>query len=364
MFNFILLLIGLVQTTRTEVVLTDLTRHPGIVAFQEREAKIIQNHHLHLHVIKLETFQSYIDNLKYTLKSLEHSDKAGELQEILQIRMNGLLESFSKLGSFIKLLSEKECQIVEQYRVCTRKDLLDINDDQCIANALQGTEAACDYKEIEDRAEVRQINSHTVIIKNAIEPINIISDECSLSTRNITGTVMVTFERCSLVINGTLYKAEETMSEHKLTLIPMFGITFQETSIQREVDVHKLNLMHITNLNHVQQLKLNQETFQKLSFGGFILVLSILTILAKRLCKTSKRKTSIVTTTCEETRFPPVFIPKDKDKSYGDSGRILSRDGIVNNATNFAPQRTTCSSVSRSNHNPAGSMSIGNNPLT
>ena len=504
MIGFVTILIGCAHVARTEVTLTDLTRHPGLMAFKERETKIIKSHHIHLHTIQLETFQSCFDNLRYTLKSLENNDDAKEFQEVLKIRMQGLLESFHKiqpitrpkrgllnpLGSIIKsitgnmdyvdfvdihkklneyetktneviqgneqqirinndleskinaivnhlndqqvqimreiaalknriptdknilfrqifhkllfnidilerqlvdifesiqmsklgvlpraILSQNEtlhvlellenqeihitnfdqiyeylnvhtlhnttciifaiqipiftlgkfqyvifesipmndraivtnfdiavlgknvtyasktnCQIIEQYRVCRQKQLIDISDDQCISNALQGQEASCDYTEPKNKTEVVQINSYTVIIKSALNPITINSDTCGLSTRQITGTVMITFQKCSLVINGTQYDAEETMSQHKLTLIPMLGINFQEKTFSKEFDLQQLSTMHITNRDHVRQLQIHQETFQKFSVGSLLLVLSVLVFFAVRLRKTAKTK--------------------------------------------------------------------------
>lgn len=564
MFHLIPIILGLARITQTEIILTDLTRHPGLIAFEERETKVIKSYHLHLHVIQLEIFQSCFENLNYTLKSLGHSDDADEFREILQMRMNGLLESFRRiqptkghrhrrgifnpLGTIIKsisgnldnddlqdihkilgdyrtktdelirtnerqiqinddyqtkinsivkhintqqiqfmkeisaiknqiptnknilfsqlfykllfnidmlekqardifesvqmsrigilpkaILSQNEtfyisklledqeveisnfdqvfeylkvhalhnethiifavqipkfligkfrfvtfesipkdnkmivtnfkiailgknvtfvssgdCPIVEQYRLCNYKDLIDISDDQCVSNALQGTEAACDYKEIQSRAEIRLVNGHTAIIKNAIKPIDIFSDGCNLKPRQITGTVMVTFEKCSMVINGSIYNAEETMDQHKLMLIPMFGINFQQSTITKEIELQELKVMHTINRNHVSQLQIRQEVMQKISLGSFILVLLTIIISITTVWKSTRCKEDQVTAGREEQRFPPVFISLEEGP-LRDSGRIFSGDGIVNDASkpiHMTPQPQVAQSAS------------------
>lgn len=553
MFLTIYVIFTGLYAARTEITLTDLTRHPGLLAFEEREAKIIQSHRIHLHVIKLETFQGCFKNLEYTLKSLEHNDNMEEFREILQLRMKRLSELFqtlqptkrhrrglfnplgtllktitgnmddndlndiqetlnnfktktnelvqnnerqiqindgyqrkineiithvntqqvqimreianlknqtpggknlyfqqlfhkllfnidtlerqisdifdniqmSKLGilprailseeeivHILKLLEDQEikiissdqiyeyieahalhnttcivfaikipifipgkfqyvifesipmnnktiitdyniaileknvtfvsqsnCQIVEQYRICRRNNLIDISDDQCISNALQGIETFCDYKEPRNRTEIRQINGYTVIIKNAINPISIQSESCGLSSRQITGTILIKYRKCSLIINGTLFNAEETMSQQKLTLIPMLGITFQEKSFSQELDLQQLSAMHMENREHVQQLQTHHDTFQKLSFGSLILILTLLTILAVRLRRT---QTALVTVNNEKPNLSAISKGKPESKLCIDSGRIFLEDGAVNYALPKPPKATSC----------------------
>lgn len=514
MIRSLALLVGLASFVGTEISLTDLTRHPGLMAFKERESKIIQSYHLHLHIVHLERFQSCLDTMKYTLRSLDQNNSTKEFQEILNLRMQRILESFYRLKPFkrhrrglfnplgtviksitgnldnndiedirktlnemqektnklisnnerqisintefqnkinsliehvnlqqiqvlkeimnlrnqitqqaslvfrqvfhkllfnldllekqltdifesvqmsrvgilpkailsqnetdfiLKILknqdvdiftvdqiyeylevhtlhnkssimfvtkipiflpgkfkyvlienipkngkvivlnfkiaitgknaifgSKKDCQITEQYRICRRKDLTDLSDDRCIASALQGSEAACNFKESRNITEITQVDAHTIIIKNAVHPITVNSDTCDLGTRQITGTIMITFEKCSITVNHSHYNSEPTVDHHELSPISMIGIEFQESSFTKELNLQQLNTLHIINRNHMEQLQNHQRTFQQVSIGSFILLLSTLIILAVWFKKTSKR------TTIDTEDQPPV----------------------------------------------------------
>lgn len=503
MYGILAIFVGLASFAETEISLTDLTRHPGLMAFKERESKIIQSYHLHLHIVQLERFQSCLDAMRYTSRSLDQNNSTKEFQEILNLRMQRILESFYRLkpfkrhrrglfnplGTVIKsitgnldnndiediqkilsetqektnnlisnnerqisintelqnkinsviehvnvqqiqvlkeimnlrnqinqqaslifrqvfhkllfnldvlekqlndifesvqmsrvgilpkaILSENEtnfileilenqdvdiitidqiyeylevhtlhnkssiifvtkipiflpgkfryvlienipkngkivvlnfkiaisgknaifgskidCQITEQYRICRRKDLTDLSDDRCIANALQGSEAACNFKESRNITEITQVDTHTIIIKNAVHPITVNSNTCDLGIRQITGTIMITFEKCSITVNNSHYNSEPTIDHHELSLIPMIGIKVQESTFTKEYDLQQLNTLHIINRNNVVQLQNHQRTFQHVSIGSFILLLSTLIILAVWFKQMSKR---------------------------------------------------------------------------
>lgn len=77
--------------------ITDLSRHSGIIAFRERETKIIRSHHLHIHTIDTEKFQSNIEILNNTLKFLKQNNTMTEFNDVLDARITSLLESFYRL---------------------------------------------------------------------------------------------------------------------------------------------------------------------------------------------------------------------------------------------------------------------------
>lgn len=77
--------------------ITDLSNHPGIIAFKERETKIIKSYHLHIHKVDVEKFQSNIRILNQTLKILKQNNTMTEYNDISDVRMTSLLESFFRL---------------------------------------------------------------------------------------------------------------------------------------------------------------------------------------------------------------------------------------------------------------------------
>lgn len=100
---------------------------------------------------------------------------------------------------------------------------------------------------------------------------------------------MITFEKCSITVNHSLYNSEHTVDQHELSLIPMIGIEFQEFSFTKELNLQQLNTLHIINQNHMEQLQNHQRTFQQVSIGSFIILFSVSIILVLWFKKTFKR---------------------------------------------------------------------------
>lgn len=82
---------------RTEVTITDLSRHDGIIAFKEREAKIVNSEHFHLHIVDLEKFESSFQNLQYTIRLLEGKNTTKQITQLLDIRVKRLSDNYFRL---------------------------------------------------------------------------------------------------------------------------------------------------------------------------------------------------------------------------------------------------------------------------
>lgn len=83
--------------TIAAVTITDLNRHSSIIAFREKETKIINAYHLHIHQIDTEKFQSNFEWLNHTLKLLKQHDTTKEFSDVLDVRMSSLSDIFSRL---------------------------------------------------------------------------------------------------------------------------------------------------------------------------------------------------------------------------------------------------------------------------
>lgn len=170
------------------------------------------------------------------------------------------------LGKFMTLGVNHECSIIEKYRICKVQELTNLTGDGCIDNALRGNNASCPYEEQRDEMDIKQINEHTLIIRNAIQPI-LLTSSCNIKTRKMTGTLLISYNNCTISINGINYDGRKTVDHHDMRIISTIGIDFQATTILKKTDLHQVNLLRIENLNHISQLRKDHTTLEHTTTG-------------------------------------------------------------------------------------------------
>lgn len=117
---------------KAEITITDLSRHEGLLAFKEREAKVINSEHFHLHIVDLEKFESSFANLQYMTHILEKQNTTKRFNRLLDIRIKRLSDKYFRLkplhrqkrgllnplGTFIKSitgnLDDTDLQLIKQ----------------------------------------------------------------------------------------------------------------------------------------------------------------------------------------------------------------------------------------------------------
>lgn len=169
----------------------------------------------------------------------------------------------------------KHCLTIENYRLCKQQEITNITGDGCIHNALRGNDAACPYEEQRNTASIKSIDGHTLIIKNAIQPI-LLNSTCNIRNRKVTGTLLIKYPNCSIIINGVKYDDEKTSDNHEMLLIPTIGVDFTASKIFEKPDLQQINLLRIENRNHISKLQRDQQTLQYTTTG----VLSLLAVVA------------------------------------------------------------------------------------
>lgn len=158
------------------------------------------------------------------------------------------------------------CPIIENYRICKIQELTNVTGDGCIDNALRGFNASCPYIEQKDETDIKPINGHTLVIRNAIQPVQI-NSSCNIQARKLTGTLLITYRNCYITINGAKYDDERTRDNHDITIVPTFGINFQATAVFSKPDLHQVNLLRIENRNHISKLRRDHTSLQHTTSG-------------------------------------------------------------------------------------------------
>lgn len=259
-------------------------------------------------VIKVPIFlPGYYDYIKF--ESLPHNNQIIPLDYSIAI--------VSNKTTFV---TKQNCKIIEKYRICNYQDLINITEDGCIHNALRGLAATCLFTNYKGSMQIKQINTHTILIKDAVQPI-ILDSNCDVKNRTISGTLLITFKDCIITINNEQYDAEITTGDQQIELIPMIGVNFTKSNFLNQTDVKQLETLHITNGKHIAEIKIHQTTFKHATIGGF----SILTLVSCSLAiwiLLSLKKTNIEAPTIKVNFTEQNQLP---EPSHSNNNGILHR---------------------------------------
>ncbi|XP_055542342.1 uncharacterized protein LOC129728013 [Wyeomyia smithii] len=179
---------------------------------------------------------------------------------------------------------KNDCTIVENYRICKRQEIVNITGDGCIDNALQGINASCPYEEHRNEMDIKPIDDHTLIIRNAVQPVLLDSD-CNIKSRQIAGTLLFSYPNCSVSINGIEYDDRKTTDYHNIKTISTIGVNFQPTVVLNKPDLQQVNLLRIANLDHITKLRRDHTTLQHTTTGFLILFVAMTLGIAIRTMK-------------------------------------------------------------------------------
>lgn len=168
-------------------------------------------------------------------------------------------------------VSKEHCPIIEKYRVCHHHALIDITKDGCIHNTLWGNNASCPYTEVEEPMQIKRINTNTLLIKNAIYPITL-NSSCNPAFRTITGTVLINFQDCTIIVNNETYDTEKTTGYDETILIPTIGIIVNETTLFKPPDISQIHKLNIENREHITEIRNYQTIIKHTTIGGFFLL--------------------------------------------------------------------------------------------
>lgn len=273
--------------------------------------EVFHKNHSIIFVIKVPNFEPF----EYDFINIELLPKNNS---IITFDYKSVITNGTK--SFV---SQIPCYTIEKYKICNSKNLKDISEDKCISNALRGTPARCNFKEYQGGTQIDVVNDFTVILKDANYPTSIKS-ECNIKERSVTGTLLVSYEGCDITINNTKFSGKSHVEHHKITMIPMIGISFKQEWFFKE---HNISQIQISNINHIEKIEQQYTKLQYFTIGGFMLTLSCSIIIVLLWLITRKTKSAATVENNLESNDPvSASISQHSNK---DSGRIFSKDGVV-----------------------------------
>ncbi|XP_055525304.1 uncharacterized protein LOC129718510 [Wyeomyia smithii] len=169
----------------------------------------------------------------------------------------------------------EECQRVGHNQICHPENLNNFTLDGCFPYLLKGIPANCSIKEVSLPSEIKSITDNHLIAKqiNSQE----IATTCGMRNRTLSGTFLIEYHNCTIIINGLEFTNKEWYKVEPLLVVPMDGLEIQTIDIEPQISFEKL---HFINRHHLETLnsKTNVTAFTSISLSSISLIIATIAI--------------------------------------------------------------------------------------
>ncbi|XP_055534450.1 uncharacterized protein LOC129723961 [Wyeomyia smithii] len=169
----------------------------------------------------------------------------------------------------------EECQRVGHNQICHPENLNNFTLDGCFPYLLKGIPANCSFKEVSLPSEIKSITDNHLIAKqiNSQE----IATTCGMRNRTLSGTFLIEYHNCTIIINGLEFTNKEWYKVEPLLVVPMDGLEIQTIDIEPQISFEKL---HFINRHHLETLnsKTNVTAFTSISLSSISLIIATIAI--------------------------------------------------------------------------------------
>ncbi|XP_065091394.1 uncharacterized protein LOC135712347 [Ochlerotatus camptorhynchus] len=235
----------------------------------------------------------------------------------------------------------EECRNIGKTRLCNLNNLIDFTGDTCYSNLLKGLSGNCTFTSCHQPQTIKRITDNHIVITD-IHNIEINSN-CGLTKRNLSGTYLIEFHNCSIVINGTEYYNAEMHKSEPTIVMSLDGLHINQQTLEIHNNIEEI---HIRNRHQMDTITTEHkiQTYTSISMSSICLLLSIFT----GLCWISKRRKQISLNIGTSTESDA----KTKKRQCGTECNPTNRDdpfskgGVVKIEPSWIPN-TTLTNINR-----------------
>lgn len=211
----------------------------------------------------------------------------------------------------------KDCQQVSKYYVCGLENLRNSTKDSCFSTLLRGSPGNCIFKEVGQPSEVKLVTDNYIVIKQMVN--GTLQTTCGVRNRTLTGTFLLEFHNCTVVINDLKFSSDEMIKIESPRIFSLDGLDIQVKAVEPEQTFERLNIINRHRLDTLTKMQ-NLHSFTSLTLSGLSIILGVAVFLY--LIWNSKLKTE---------RSPGNLQPRtNRDDSS-------SEEGLVKEQSSSAP---------------------------
>lgn len=162
------------------------------------------------------------------------------------------------------------CQTINANVLCDAKDLMDVSDDKCYSKLLHGLSGNCNMVETLNETTVKRITDNHIAVKNAKSAV--LTTDCHMSDRMLSGTFLIFFNNCSVSINNKSFSSLEHHQSSPSFIIPLDGLEIKQESVEPLISLERLHEFQLKNLEEMEEIKSTRRNASiGLLFVGFFL---------------------------------------------------------------------------------------------
>lgn len=134
-------------------------------------------------------------------------------------------------------------------------DLVPLND-ECLLPIMKGTESSCNATR-KTNSQVLMITDNKLLINNGFN--HLIHSDCGPQNRTLTGNFLITFNNCTLDINGEKFSSREFSTNKSLEIDGAFANLKITLSLTEHKDINEIHNNTIWNRNRMQLISFEQD---------------------------------------------------------------------------------------------------------
>lgn len=234
-------------------------------------------------------------------------------------------------GNFTYFLMD-DCQYIGGNTICDEEKLQDVSGDECFSKILRGLPGKCTFTNYLNISNIKRLTDNHVVIKNASVTLQ---TDCLHNSRNLSGTFVIFFSNCSIMLNRKSYRTVTVLSKALQSIIPLDGVKIEQSDFESSISLHELERMHTQTreLLRMDRRRYNFQTSTSLGLSSSCIIIGFF-IALYLWCK--NRSSS------DETKLNiniqgPTINPTNKVES----GRLKLEDGLVNDGNIDRPTRNS-----------------------
>lgn len=157
--------------------------------------------------------------------------------------------SYAVLGKESTFVMNETCQQVEGNSICDVHKIANVTSNKCIHALLRGNPSYCPFQKYNRANEITTVEKNNILIKNAINPI-VLENNCGYGPKNLTGTILIIYNNCSIKINNMTFEKHQFYIEHTIEILPLQAVKINKLEIV-PTDTQHLEELHIENRKRI-----------------------------------------------------------------------------------------------------------------
>lgn len=188
------------------------------------------------------------------------------------IKINSKFAITSEDESF---LSYERCNQIENTFLRNIEDLINVTCNECHHQLLRGKPSRCAFISDTSSSVIKIIENNGILVKNAFIPVHL-ENTCGYGPKNLTGTVFLTFNNCSISIGNTRYDSKSFRFDTKPDVLPLQFVTVNKTDVMTEA-MEILHDLQANNRHRINNLESTNQTDNLVNKGSIVIMALIAT---------------------------------------------------------------------------------------